>query len=1528
MTNDVLIKRAMRVAKGKKAKKRSKYAIGGNPGDLATGGFGTGISGQAATPRDVASAVSRGESMAASRGEGGNRQNVNVNPASSTQSVGQGGDQSAAQQQAISQAAQDAVNTPLNRSTYNAALSNPQATSVRLGDNPMAAMSQAGVDPAMAELTQQRLANSAATQSALDAASRAVAQGSSLNQPSSPPGFMGGPEKVASEYGLGTQVGTIGSVWKGMNAYGIEDQATKTQRMQDLLGQAMALKSIGSELRYEFAPKLQSKATIDPTTADVVTHWTGADTLDIPTELGSRPGGLGYSTIIDQAGNVTYTQPFDTKGMLPANRHAAGREEPGAASLNRSTIGISSVGTAPNAQQLAASRALASEWFNPNAQVSTHGYLAGSGEYEGVPGLFEQRVTQGVLKPEYGKQRLEGEELAAAMRSGFAGPSQITSPTAPAPSQNVSAAPTPAPAQQVSTPVAPANKASQEVDSAATAKALELARANTAPAAPVRTGTPDYYEGYQTSATGNPVIDKQISDALIARDRAAGVQSYGYNTDIPGQQSIRSQVTQPNELGAAIAKVQARIDEFNALKTDQEKDQWVKDHPQEIAEMAAITKAMQQKYGGDAYKFSDPPANMEIIGGKRVDVPVPGTWYRDVAVTIPKGTPTSETVTSIAPNARAIPAGYAGISDVNVATPLSPSVREGAAPTMQSDRYAANQSYLEGLTAPGSSFNQPARSPLNIGRTPTGVPEEIIPTGINQIPRTPNLEVVPAIENPKVPATLLERMMNPELFDQAALAEREAILADQAALNQTDPNKVAPTLREYIRNPGLFEDALAAERAAMDADAQQRALDMGADATPTLRDFVADPAGVNALGDLRRAQAVKQAELDRIAAANAAASNRFYSAPSRPAFSSDPGSLYRGTGFPTGSRVQAAPAPAPNVIDATSGEFTSPNASQSQLDAVERALQSINAASAPSVDPVQSALAMSRVQQSVPSSFSPIYGGSSQLTGAGPDLTTPVTGARPQYTGPLPGYKPQVPVRSQVAPVRSNIRNFAPASREMLRRMGSDNDRPLSRRPLPEEIIPPEAEIPVKPEPPLAEDIPVSLPEIIGETPPSDLVDVASADIINEPDPVQSFIDSLPETIDPVIYDPLYTGVEYDPTAQGELANMPIYYANRGGRIARAGGGATTTINGITFPVKLPDVPEFVAPPVPNYTIPEASPLVAQFVNSIQPQQGLPGQTVGAPGGLFAPVAPTTGVATQPTPAPAPVDLGSIPSSGAAQPAPGLGSVDLNAPVAPTPAPITTTPVTTTPAPTPPVTTTPVAPAPTPPANTWGSGWNANGGWSSGLTDAERQTVREYLDQWKQDNPRDRSSRAARQAWEAARNQARLDYIRSMIGSSSTAQAPVAQTPVAPAPATTTPTGATSSSPVMDAYINSLTAPYTGGTYIQPSGVQYEPSIYEQANTGALTFGADPTNVSRAAPDIPPPQPIVYSPTPAPALVKPVLADYFKQYQNQGWGAFLNGYRDYRKALDEYNAAINAKAHGGAVRNDSINNALRIARGV
>jgi hypothetical protein len=48
-------------------------AITGNPGDLATGGFGTGVRGVAATSRDVANAVSRGNAMAASRGGEGGR---------------------------------------------------------------------------------------------------------------------------------------------------------------------------------------------------------------------------------------------------------------------------------------------------------------------------------------------------------------------------------------------------------------------------------------------------------------------------------------------------------------------------------------------------------------------------------------------------------------------------------------------------------------------------------------------------------------------------------------------------------------------------------------------------------------------------------------------------------------------------------------------------------------------------------------------------------------------------------------------------------------------------------------------------------------------------------------------------------------------------------------------------------------------------------------------------------------------------------------------------------------------------------------------------------------------------------------------------------------------------------------------------------------------------------------------------------------------------------------------------------------
>lgn len=56
-------------------------AITGNPGDLATGGFGTGVRGVAATPRDVANAVARGNAMAGARaggmaGGGGENRNI------------------------------------------------------------------------------------------------------------------------------------------------------------------------------------------------------------------------------------------------------------------------------------------------------------------------------------------------------------------------------------------------------------------------------------------------------------------------------------------------------------------------------------------------------------------------------------------------------------------------------------------------------------------------------------------------------------------------------------------------------------------------------------------------------------------------------------------------------------------------------------------------------------------------------------------------------------------------------------------------------------------------------------------------------------------------------------------------------------------------------------------------------------------------------------------------------------------------------------------------------------------------------------------------------------------------------------------------------------------------------------------------------------------------------------------------------------------------------------------------------------
>lgn len=86
MSHDELIRRALLHSTPRVA--RPGYAVGGNPGDLATGGFGTGISGRAATAREMAAAVDRGNAMAAGRQSDGpgtgpvggtaNRAGVNV----------------------------------------------------------------------------------------------------------------------------------------------------------------------------------------------------------------------------------------------------------------------------------------------------------------------------------------------------------------------------------------------------------------------------------------------------------------------------------------------------------------------------------------------------------------------------------------------------------------------------------------------------------------------------------------------------------------------------------------------------------------------------------------------------------------------------------------------------------------------------------------------------------------------------------------------------------------------------------------------------------------------------------------------------------------------------------------------------------------------------------------------------------------------------------------------------------------------------------------------------------------------------------------------------------------------------------------------------------------------------------------------------------------------------------------------------------------------------------------------------------
>jgi hypothetical protein len=114
------VNKALRLARG-------HFAVGGNPGDLASGGFGTGISGRAATPGDVASAVDRGNAMAAGRQGGG--------PGSA------GG-----------------ISNPASVTARANAMTSPASAAARLGPNAAQAMAGAGVSPDTAIRAAQSIA--------------------------------------------------------------------------------------------------------------------------------------------------------------------------------------------------------------------------------------------------------------------------------------------------------------------------------------------------------------------------------------------------------------------------------------------------------------------------------------------------------------------------------------------------------------------------------------------------------------------------------------------------------------------------------------------------------------------------------------------------------------------------------------------------------------------------------------------------------------------------------------------------------------------------------------------------------------------------------------------------------------------------------------------------------------------------------------------------------------------------------------------------------------------------------------------------------------------------------------------------------------------------------------------------------------------------------------------------------------------------------------------------------------------------
>lgn len=232
-----------------------------------------------------------------------------------------------------------------------------------------------------------------------------------------PQGFMTPEQQMADRLNTMYSPNTLGNLYKDIGVYGIQDPAKKILAEQQLLGQTIGASQYGGAVTAKKATGLKSPGEVDPFSAGVVAHWTAGS----PTQ---KIANQAYNTIIDAQGNINYQTGFTPSGAMTARYHTFGTDPVTGEKYSTQNLGISSTGIEPNEAQLNAARALGQNWFNPQAEVTTHGYEAGvrAAEREAADPRFAAKNI---------RQDLEGAALARAFsgttqQAGYFSPSVLS----------------------------------------------------------------------------------------------------------------------------------------------------------------------------------------------------------------------------------------------------------------------------------------------------------------------------------------------------------------------------------------------------------------------------------------------------------------------------------------------------------------------------------------------------------------------------------------------------------------------------------------------------------------------------------------------------------------------------------------------------------------------------------------------------------------------------------------------------------------------------------------------------------------------------------------------------------------------------------------------------------------------------------------------------------------------------------------------------------------------------------------------